>query len=270
MFWNRLRRAQEDESTDRPAGLGARLARNLPFFAIELVVVFVGVYLAFLLGNRQATEREREVALKYREVLICDFEILVSSLHEQLQELRPHRQVIRQIDEGLQPDIPLSEFYYLYDDRVLQAAFDSQNFESLDSRLVQAIVRGRVLLLSLERNVDHLNAFMTTTLAPMHRDGDRRFYDDEGNLLLHLEAYRRLVEAITDVNVGLQRVLRGEALFSLHIETMGIDLEVLRGFDADDPGTPDALKEAVIRAAELARFDLENPCSRGFASLSEP
>ena len=270
MLWNRLRRAREAEGGDTSASRGTTLARNLPFFAIELVVVFVGVYLAFLLGNRQATEREREVALKYREVLICDFEILVSSLHEQLRELRPHRQVIRQIDEGLQPDIPLSEFYYLYDDRVLQAAFDSQNFESLDSRLVQAIVRGRVLLLSLERNVDHLNAFMTTTLAPMHRDGDRRFYDDEGNLLFHLEAYRRLVEAITDVNVGLQRVLRGEALFSLHIETMGIDLEDLVGFDADDPGAPDALKEAVTRAAELARFDLENPCSRSFASLSEP
>ena len=266
----RLRRAREDALTDRPPGLGATLRRNLPFFAIELVVVFVGVYLAFLLGNRQAAEREQDVALKYREVLICDFELLVSFLHEQLEELRPHIQVVRQIDEGLQPDIPLSEFYYLYDDRVLQAAFDSQNFESLDSRLVQAVVRGRILLRSLEQYVDRLNAFTTTPLAPMERDGDRRYYDDEGNLLPHLEAYPRLVRRAARVNAGLQNILRGEALFSLHIETMGFDLEELVRFDADDPGTPEPLKDAVTRAMELARFDLENPCSRGFASLQEP
>ena len=266
----RLRRAREDALTDRPPGFGRTLRRNLPFFAIELVVVFVGVYLAFLLGDRQATERERDVALKYREVLICDFEMLVSSLHDQLEELRPHIQVVRQIDEGLQPDIPLSEFYYLYDDRVLQAAFDSQNFESLDSRLVQAVVRGRVLLRSLEQYVDRLNVFTTTTLAPMERDGDRRYYDDEGNLLPHLEAYPRLVRRAARVNAGLQNILRGEALFSLHIETMGFDLEDLIGFDADDPGTPEALKDAVTRAIELAQFDLEDPCSRGFASLQEP
>ena len=270
MFWNRLRRAREDELTDRPPGFGVRLRRNLPFFAIELLVVFVGVYLAFLLGNRQAAAREQEVALKYREILICDFETLVSSLHDQLEELRLHLQVVRQIDEGLEPDIPLSEFYYLYDDRVLQAAFDSQNFESLDSRLVQAVVRGRVLLLTLEQHVHRMNAFMTTTLAPMHRNGDRRYYDDESNLLPHLEAYPRLVRGTARVNAGLQNILRGEALFSLHIETMGIDLADLVGFDADDPDTPDALKDAVTRATELARFDLENPCSRSFASLREP
>lgn len=251
-------------------GFGARLRRNLPFFAIELLVVFVGVYLAFLLGNRQEAAREQELALKYREILICDFEILVSFLHDQLEDMRPHRQVVQQIEEGLEPDIPLGEFYYLYDDRVLQAAFDSQNFESLDSLLVQAVVRGRVLLLSLGQYVDRLNVFMSTTLAPMEQAGDRRYYDDEGNLLPHLEAYPRLVGAITDVNVGLQRILRGEALFSLHIETMGIDLQDLMGFDADDPDTPDALKDAVARAVELARFDLENPCSRSFTALQEP
>ncbi len=258
-----------DRRTTALPGLGASLRRNLPFFAIELVVVFVGVYLAFLLGNRQATERERDVALKYREVLICDFEILVSFLHDQLEELRPHIQVVREIDEGLQPDIPLGE-YYQYDDRVLQAAFDSQNFESLDSRLVQAVVRGRIMLLSLEQYVDRLNAFTTTTLAPMERDSDRRYYDDEGNLLPHLEPYPRLIRLAARVNAGLQNILRGEALFSLHIETMGFDLEDIVEFDADDPGTPDALKDAVTRAMELARFDLENPCSRSFASLQEP
>ena len=51
---------------------------------------------------------------------------------------------------------------------------------------------------------------------------------------------------------------------------MGIDLTDLVGFDADDPAAPDALKDAVARAVELAQFDLENPCSRSFASFREP
>ncbi|MXX75874.1 MAG: hypothetical protein F4Y77_10775 [Holophagales bacterium] len=188
------------------SGFGARLRRNLPFFAIELLVVFVGVYLAFLLGNRQEAEREQEVALKYREALTCDFEMLVASLHGELEKLRQHVAVVQQIEEGLQPNIPLNEFYYLHDNQVLP----------------------------------------------------------------HLEAYPRLVRGAARVNAGLQNVLRGDALVSLHLETMGIDLSDLVGFDADDPDTPDAVKDAVARAVELAQFDVENPCSRSFASLREP
>ena len=270
MFWNRLLRAQEDESAGRPPGFGARLRRNLPFFAIELVVVFVGVYLAFELGNRRETARELEVALKYRETLICDFEMLVSSLHGELEKLRQHVEVVKQIEDGFQPDIPLSEFYHLHDDQVIRAAFDSQNFESLDSRLVQSIVGGRVALLSLEQRVERLNEFMTTVLAPIHRDGDRRYYDDGGNLLPHLEPYPRLVRETADVNARLQNVLRGEALLSLHLETEGIDLEELVGFDSDSPETPDSLKDAVRRAMGLARFDVEHPCDNRLSNGSEP
>lgn len=251
-------------------GFGVRLRRNLPFFAIELLVVFVGVYLAFLLGNRQEAAREQEVALKYREALICDFEMLVASLHSQLEELRRHLQVVQQIEEGLQPDIPVSEFYYLHDNQVIQAAFDSQNFESLDSFLVQNIVQGRIALLSLEQQVDRLNEFMSFTLVPMHREGDRRYYDGEGTLLPHLEAYPRLVRGAARANARLQNILRGDALVSLHLETMGIDLEGLAPVDLDSPETPDSLKNAVARAVELARFDVEKACSNSLSGDSEP
>ncbi len=273
MFWNRLRRAREDEMAETPAtlpGFGARLRRNLPFFAIELLVVFVGVYLAFLLGNRQEAAREQEVALKYREALICDFEMLVSYLHGEREKLLGHLQVVEQIEEGLQPDLPLSEFYYLHDDQVIQAAFDSLNFESLDSLLVQNIVQGRIALLSLQQQVDRLNEFMSWTLTPMQREGDLRYYDDEGNLLPHLEAYPRLVRGTAQANVRLQRILRGDALLSLHLETMGIDLLDLVGFDADSPETPEALKDAVARAAELTRFDVGNPCANDLSDAAEP
>lgn len=251
-------------------GFGTRLRRNLPFFAIELLVVFVGVYLAFLLGNRQEAAREQEVALKYREALICDFEMLVASLHGQLEELRRHLEVVQQIEEGLEPDLPVSEFYYLHDDQVIQAAFDSQNFESLDSLLVQNIVQGRIALLSLEQQVDRLNEFMSLTLGPMQREGDRRYYGDEGNLLPHLEAYPRLVRGAARTNARLQNILRGDALVSLHMETMGIDLEGLVPVDLDSPETPDSLKNAVARAVELAGFDVENPCANDLSSAAEP
>lgn len=251
-------------------GFGTRLRRNLPFFAIELLVVFVGVYLAFLLGNREEAAREQEVALKYREALICDFEMLVASLHGQLEELRRHLEVVQQIEEGLEPDLPVSEFYYLHDDQVIQAAFDSQNFESLDSLLVQNIVQGRIALLSLEQQVDRLNEFMSLTLGPMQREGDRRYYGDEGNLLPHLEAYPRLVRGAARTNARLQNILRGDALVSLHMETMGIDLEGLVPVDLDSPETPDSLKNAVARAVELAGFDVENPCANDLSSAAEP
>ena len=72
------------------------------------------------------------------------------------------------------------------------------------------------------------------------------------------------------MNARLQNVLRGEALLSLHLETVGIDLEELVGFDSDSPETPDSLKDAVRRAMGLARFDVERPCDNRLSNGSEP
>lgn len=251
MLWNRLRRAREAEGGDSSASFGTTLGRNLPFFAIELVVVFVGVYLAFLLGNRQEEASEREIALKYRDALICDFEMLASSLRSEEQKLRRHLEVVKEIEEGLRPDIPVGEFYHLHDDLLLQAGFDSQNFESLDERLVVNLVRGRFALRSVGQPVERLNALMDHVLLPMHSGGNQGYYDGDGELLPHLEPYPRLVRQILRANLTLQAIVRGDALPSLKLERMGVDmddalqmpreeiLELLTGFDSpcedDDP-----------------------------------
>lgn len=237
MFWNRLRRAREDEMADTPAtlpGFGARLRRNLPFFAIELLVVFVGVYLAFLLGNRREAAREFEVAMKYRDSLICDFEMLISSLGSEEEKLRRHLQVVREIEQGLEPDIPVDEFYYLHDDLVLQAGFDSQNFESLDERLVTNLTRGRFALHSVEQPVARLNSFMDTVLLPMMRSGDRRYYDAQGKLLPHLEAYPRLIRGTFRANLVLQQIVQGDALPSLKLERLGVDMDEALGMEQEE------------------------------------
>ncbi len=241
--------------------IGNRLAyaadgvrRHLGFFVVQMIVVFLGVYMAALVTGRQEDLREREVALKYREILSCDFAVLVDFLKGEEKKLEQHLQVVEEIDEGLQPNLPVAEFYFPHDDQVVQAVFDSKNFESMGSSLVRNIVSGRFMLESVEQRVERLNEFMTTVLLPMGVSGDRRYYDEEGRLLPHLEPYPRLIRGTAAWNRNLQQALVEGALPSLfqeRMEMVGTSVEELE-------------------SAELRSFALDTACQRSATVLLKP
>ena len=49
-------------------------------FALELVIVFLGVYLAFLLADYRKELQDRALGVKYHELLIIEFQTLVRHL----------------------------------------------------------------------------------------------------------------------------------------------------------------------------------------------
>ena len=239
---------------DRFAYAAEGVRSHLGFFVVQLIVVFLGVYMAALVTGRQEDSRERELALKYREMLSCDFAALVDFLKNEEQKLEQHLQVVEEIDEGLQPNLPVGEFYFPHDDQVVQAVFDSKNFESMDSNLVRNIVTGRFMLESVEQRVERLNEFMTTVLQQMAVSGDRRYYDEEGRLLQHLEPYPRLIRGTIAWNRNLQQALVEGALPSLFQERME-----MVGTNVED-----------LESAELRRLAVETACQRSASVLLKP
>ena len=177
----------------------------------EFAIVFVGVYLAFLLTDFQEELREREVRVKYYENLIREFESLVGHLGVEEQKLLRHLEVVKEIEDGAQPIIPVSDLTFSFRGGILNAAFEGGHLEALDSRIVGAIVTGRPALETLDRRIEMFNQ-LTTELLPIQMTDENCCYDEEGKLVPLLDWYPRLTRQIYDHNSLLREIVLERAI----------------------------------------------------------
>ena len=190
------------------------IGRNAPGFrksaaglAVELVVVFVGVYLAFLASDYQEELRDRAIRIKYYQSMILEFEALSRHLEQENEKIQQHLAVVAELERGGQPDLAVVDLSYLYRGSVVAAAFDSQNFASLDEGMLANIIQGIPLLELLEDRVERFNAL----LLPIQASGSP-VYDSTGTLLPHLAWYPRLVREIEIANRSLHDVVASRAI----------------------------------------------------------
>ena len=187
----------------RMSGKGKISGSDVARYLLEFVIVFVGVYLAFLLTDYQEELREREVRVKYYESLILEFKVLVQHLDNEVLKLENHLKIIEEIENGKHPFIPVSDMNFPFLGGVVDAAFEGRNFEALDRRILNNIVRGRPGLEILNHNISMLNQ-LTADLLVIQLTDEHCCYDEEGTLLPHLEWYPRLIREIHRLNRGLR------------------------------------------------------------------
>ena len=109
-------------------------------YVFEILVVFLGVYLAFLFTDFQDNARERAIRVQHYQSLSLELSILASTLEIEEQKLLVHMKVVDEIDQGTRPPIPPSDLLFYYHGSVRDAAFNSRHFEALDSEVVQNIM----------------------------------------------------------------------------------------------------------------------------------
>ena len=180
-------------------------------YIVEFAIVFVGVYLAFLLTDYQEELREREVRVKFYENLILEFTILAKHLDVEEQKLLKHLAIIEEIEQGKRVIIPVSDLTFAFRDGLVNSAFEGRNFEALDNRILNAIVRGRPGLEELDRSIDMLNR-LTTELLPIQLTDENCCYLDNGELVPHLEWYPRLTRGIHELNRLMHTLIVEHAL----------------------------------------------------------
>ena len=196
-------------------GTGAITKADIARYAFELVVVFVGVYLAFVLTDYQEELRDREIRIKYYEALIREFQVLILHLDEEDGKLRAHLAVVELVEQGERPHLPASDLYYTYPGAVLSAAFDGPNFESLDPGVLRNLVQGAPALRRLEQAIRAFSELSATVLLPMQANDQDCCYDSDGALRRELAWYPRLVREIHAVNRQLRSVLSERAIPNL-------------------------------------------------------
>lgn len=184
--------------------------KNLGWFAMELVIVFLGVYLAFLFNNYREGQHERSVQLQYHDSLLLEFQVLYAHLEEENEKLQKHLAVVAEIEEGGQPDLLPSDLYYLYRGSVVEAAFNSTNFEALNSHILTNIIGGTILLEMLEKRINQLNQLTATVLLPAQAAATD-FYDEQG-LKAAFSWYPRLIDEIHTTNGNLREAVGARAI----------------------------------------------------------
>lgn len=179
------------------AEFGGRLLKNLGKFAFEFVIVFLGVYLAFVFAGYQEERRMLEVRIKYYDTLILELETTHELLSVEQQKVARLASVVDQIDEGLQPNLIADHLYFVFPVFVAGSAFESQNFEFLDAATLQHITGSKPVLEYLALHVDRFNRLTTSVLLPAQLTQGTPYYDAEGNLLPEFAWYPDLVRRIS-------------------------------------------------------------------------
>lgn len=149
--------------------------------------------------------------MKYHELLITEFQTLAELLQWEKKKIEKHLDIVAEIEQGGQPDLLASDLYYLYRGSVLDAAFDSRNFESLDASTLRKIVTGVPLLEILEKQINRFNQLSTTVLLPAKASG-ASYYDGEGQLRPEFAWYPGLIREIAQFNGRLYKVIKEEAI----------------------------------------------------------
>lgn len=180
-------------------------------YGFELLIFFLGVYLAFLLTGYQEEKNELEIQAKYYDSLIHEFEMLVRHLDDEATKLKNHLAVLDEIKEGNRPLIPTSDLYFLHRGLVVNSAFDGLNFESLDFKIIANIVRGVPALELLDGRIAMFNQ-LSAGLPAMQVQGDSCCYNEDGALLPHMAWYPRLIDEIYEINRQFRAIVADAAI----------------------------------------------------------
>lgn len=191
--------AKDKYTFERIASKIKTASSHIPRLFLELAVVFIGVYLAFLLTDYQEELEKKDIRIKFFESLIVEFDRVVFHLDEEEVNMLPHLSAMEQINLGKQPQIPVHPLYYPVPGKVVTAAFDSRNFESLNTSTIENIVLAAPHMEYLHQRINMFNDFLLVLLADQESNGNC-CYSDEGELLEHYSWYPELIEEIHDLN----------------------------------------------------------------------
>ena len=194
-------------------------------FALELVIVFLGVYLAFLFADHRDELQDRALGVKYHELLITEFQTFAQHLESEKKKIEKYLDIVAEIEQGGQPDLLASNLYYFYRGSVLEAAFDSRNFESLDALTLKKIVTGLPALEMLEQRINRFNQLSATVLLPAKASG-ASYYDTEGQLRPEFAWYPDLIREIAQINGMLFKVIKEVAIPDLENSKKKIEAQL--------------------------------------------
>ncbi len=202
----------EKQTFDRIRSKIKTASSHIPRLFVELAVVFIGVYLAFLLTDYQEELEKGEIRVKFYESLIVELSTVFEHLEvEYRNNLLWHLSAKEEIEEGNRPRIPARPLNHSIPGVVLTAAFDSRNFESLNTDTINNIVQLSPHIESLKQKIDTFNSLLISLLTAQKSDVDC-CYDTQDQLLDDYSWYPELIEDIHDLSGEIRKRILAKAI----------------------------------------------------------
>ena len=179
----------------------------------ELLVVFIGVYGAFMLNNYREKQHVQQQRLNYLESFkeeLVNVEKLTGSLATASDTLLTRYN--RAITKGERPMLNVHhELVYTINMLIIRSAFNEQHFEAIGSEYVSKISNGSNIISLLQERVDLFQDKSRDLLIQTGGDPDV-LYNKDGTLKPAYQWYLRDLAYFRIVGGQLQQVIEKEAI----------------------------------------------------------
>ena len=168
---------------------------------IELLIVFIGVYLAFQLNNYKEEKSNKNIKNNYYKVLLKDFNANLQDIQLAKKEIQSF---ISQIDSGKKPNPALIKKIDLTNNLFLiKSAFNSGYLENLESEYIKNISNGSNHLTRVAKLIDNYNNSVSATQIKYNFD-KTLFYNSDNSLKEQYKWCKEDLEYIVGYLNGLE------------------------------------------------------------------
>ncbi|QKK01942.1 MAG: hypothetical protein HND55_04275 [Pseudomonadota bacterium] len=184
----------------------SKVKRAVGALVLEFLIVFLGVYLAYVFSDMQELRRERHIQIKYCRTLIHEFKVLDALLAAQQQQLEQgFLPVIAAIDAGQKPALHIEPIFFDFRGLTLESAFMAENFDALDESILANLAGGHSSILGIQHRVTALRAHLRT--LQQSSEGSTYLYHPDGRLRETFHWYVSLPQEISDFTRRLRGAL---------------------------------------------------------------
>jgi len=153
--------------------------QKLAKILIELLIVFIGVYLAFQLNNYKEEGENQRIRNNYYKVLSKEFEQTAQNINQVVNQLKA---VASLIEAKEKPQLSKIQRLDLSDNMyVLRSAFNSGYFENIDPKYINNIGKGAKHLDKVSNLLTNYNNKIQNVLIANNFENSI-FYNEDGTL----------------------------------------------------------------------------------------
>lgn len=178
---------------------------KLRWLLAELMVVFLGVYLAFWLSVYQEQRKERTAKIAFCESVMAELVTISRGIATPLNEQAT--QALRQLHDGDSPLIQPPLLFFDSEGLLIRSAVEPSRFDAIGKDLAVKLALGHNGILSLRNRVDTFREFCggrVFTRAVM--------VDGEGEITPSLAWYQDLLTDIAGRSAALSKAIEEAAL----------------------------------------------------------
>ena len=176
---------------------------------IELLIVFIGVYLAFQLNNYKEETENQRIRNNYYKVLSNEFEYTAQNIKQVADQLEAFAS---RLDAKEKPQLSKLQRLDLSDNMyVLKSAFNSGYFENIDQKYINNIGRGANHLDKVSTLLTNYNNKIQNVLIANSFENSI-FYDEDGTLKKNYFWVKEELDYIIYYLKMLEKVIVEEAI----------------------------------------------------------